>query len=359
MEDASEGLGWITPAWLTRVLHAAGALPEGRVAGRELEPAGTFTDEVWRLRLRYQGAPEGAPSSLVLKRPRPGSRPRPAESFGLEVRFYRELAGRLPARTPRLYHGVAGATGTALLLLEDVAGLAPFDFAAGAGLEHARLALAELAKLHAAGWERAGGLDWVPDFADPALRAAFGAAYDRVWPRLRAPLSALVPAFAPIGDALVGRVARTLAPLAFPSTLLHGDAHGENIPLVEEPGGGRGVVLLDWQGPRRGSPGLDVAFFLAMSLPIETRRRLERGLVAEHAGALRRAGVRPGRDPWLDYRLGILRRAVRIIENHDSSRASGEEAVRSFRLVFERCLSAAADLDALELVRTPPAPVLP
>ncbi|NIR29378.1 MAG: hypothetical protein GWN84_08720, partial [Gammaproteobacteria bacterium] len=40
------------------------------------------------------------------------------------------------------------------------------------------------------------------------------------------------PGFLALGDALVGRVARTLEGLGAPATLLHGDAHFENLPIV-------------------------------------------------------------------------------------------------------------------------------
>ena len=37
----------------------------------------------------------------------------------------------------------------------------------------------------------------------------------------------------PIGDALVGNLTRTLETIAEPGTLIHGDAHAENLPLTE------------------------------------------------------------------------------------------------------------------------------
>ena len=123
-----------------------------------------------------------------------------------------------------------------------------------------------------------------------------------------------MPEFAAIGDALLGRLVTTLAPLAQPATLLHGDAHAENLPLLApDAGAPEQVVFLDWPGPRRGQAGFDVAVFIAMSLTVEQRRREERALLALHSDALREAGVDPP-DPWLGYRLGILRRAARIVE---------------------------------------------
>jgi thiamine kinase-like enzyme len=72
---------------------------------------------------------------------------------------------------------------------------------------------------------------------------------------------------------MVGRVQRTLAPLRESPTLLHGDAHGENLPLLEDRST---VVLLDWPGPRLGLAACDLAAFVIMSYPPETRREVER-----------------------------------------------------------------------------------
>lgn len=312
------------------------------VAAVEVEHVGTFSNEVWRLRLRYAGDAAGAPVSLIAKHPVRERPDRSAESFADEIRFYRELAPRAPARLPRFYD-----TGDAqpLLLLEDVSGLEPFHW--NADETHARLALEALARVHAAFWNRVDELDWVPQLADPALRAVFADEYEKGWSECRAFFETIADgAFLPIGDSLVGRLPETLAALAQPATLLHGDAHGENLPLCREAGTEQ-VVLLDWPSVRRGRAAFDVAVFIAMSVPRDVRRARERDWVALHAQALAAAGVRDTADPWQAYRLGVLRRAARIVEIAPGWPKPAESALR---MVAERCLGAAADLDSAELI---------
>ena len=69
---------------------------------------------------------------------------------------------------------------------------------------------------------------------------------------------------------------------------------------------------------------------------------------ARRAAVLRSAGGVSG-NPWADYRLAILRRAIRIVE----IAADRLELVAQpgFRFVVERCLAAAVDLETGQLVR--------
>jgi hypothetical protein len=334
--------------WLSAVLREHGLLRKASVRSLALEHLGSFTNEIWRVRPRYDIPEDGAPASLVLKS-EDAARAREGEAFELEIRFYRELAELSPVRTPRFFGGSqATDRGRAQLLIEDVSGLQPFSFRRGASAAHARCGLAALAQLHAHWWEGVADLAWVPALSDVGLRGRWQEDFDRGWSAQRSWFAEAVPEFRAVGDALVGRLAASLAPLAEPATLLHGDAHAENLPLVAADGdAGEHVVFLDWPGPRRGQAGFDVAVFIAMSLSVEQRRRDERTLVALHADALREAGVDPP-DPWLGYRRGILRRAARIVEiAHSFQRPL---AAAALRMVIERCATAAADLDVGELI---------
>ena len=350
MSGVRHDLGELTPAWLTGVLRERGVLGVDRVTGVEVEKIGTFSTEVWRLRLRYDGEAAGAPDTLVLKRPAPGREPRSFEAFGDEILVYRELLEGTPVRAPRFFHGAADDAGGALLLLEDVPGLLPFSFRDGPGEEHARLGLEQLACLHAHWWGRVGDVAGVPRLADPGVRASFGRSYDAGWAFARGFYQDAVPAFVPIGDRLVGRLAESLRPLAEPATLLHGDAHAENLPLMERPDTGTGVCMLDWAGARLGHASFDVAVFVVMSFPVEARRIRERSLVALHAEAARALGVECWPDPWADYRLGVLRRAARIVEIAPGWPWSDPVSQRAFRMVAERCAQAAADLAVTDLI---------
>jgi aminoglycoside phosphotransferase (APT) family kinase protein len=96
------------------------------------------------------------------------------------------------------------------------------------------------------------------------------------------------------GDARYGTLIDSLA--SQPSTLLHMDVRGENLFLASSPGNASAVqadcVLLDWQNVCFGPPALDLAYFMAGSLTVETRRAAEKNLlIAYHTELTRVVGA--------------------------------------------------------------------
>lgn len=348
----------MTPAQLTAVLRESGRLGEAvRVSSVEVEEIGTFSTHLSRLHLRYEGAGSGSgetglPQSLVLKSSVEGRADRVGERFASEIRFYRELSQLVPARTPRYYGGfVDEATGQGFLLVEDLREVGHTDWIGGPSDEHARLAVASMARMHALWWSRVEDLGWILHFDDPSLCESAQRTYDTNWPSWRDFLLELVPDFAPIGEGLVGRLADTRAGFEAPQTLLHGDAHAENMPMVSCETGGSEVVLLDWAGPRRGAAGFDLGAFIAMSYPARRRSSVERELVVHHDEVLRGQGVSSEVDPWLAYRHGVLRRAASLVEIASTWSA---DHLDSLRMVFHRCGRAAVELEVGELIAPEP-----
>lgn len=335
----------LTPAWLTQILHTSGAIEQARVVSVRVEQIGTFSSQLRRLRLGYDRLEAGAPTSLILKEPILNPRERPGLGFANEIHFYREVADQIAVRTPDLYFAdVDDVTEAAILLLEDVEELVPIDWTSGVTADHAQLALEALGQLHATWWERTDALAGLPDLADRNFRAQIGQAYDRGWHASRDYFQeAYGQPFLTIGDALVGRVEQTLAPMAAPATLLHGDAHFENLPLLKKKDGDR-ILFFDWAAARRGLASFDVAVFAVQSFPVEKRRQVEEALVATHAEAVKAAGVTGWSDPWLDYRRGVLTWMVHMVQN--ATLRPGDVSW----VVIERYVAAAADLRVDDLI---------
>jgi aminoglycoside phosphotransferase (APT) family kinase protein len=205
------------------------------------------------------------------------------------------MAGRRDLPLPRF---VADIAGTLLLEHQD---LEPFSFRVSVAEHHAAAAIDALADWHAAWWQAPPDAEWLPSYADAAIRRQIQTGYDRSWRKHGPRLLEYVPEFEALGNALVGRLGATLAPMATPATLIHGDAHAENIPLTQT-----GVLLLDWQEPRVANPGLDLAVFTTMSYRTRDRADRESRLVDRHAERVRQQGC-DWPDPRADYRLGLLR----------------------------------------------------
>ena len=332
----------ITPEWLTLALRESGAADRAAVVGVRREKIGDFSNQLSRLHPVYDAPEPGAPTSLVVKRPRERTfgQLREGEGFANEIRFYTEVARDLPVETPRAIFGAVEGE-HAILVLEEVDGLLPVNFLRGIEPEHEALAIPALARLHAHAWGDASLPASLPRLSDAGFRARIGEGYDRGWAASRAYfVDAGHAAFVEIGDALVGRAADTIAPLGAPATLLHGDAHFENLPLR-----GDDVVFLDWEAVRRGHASFDVAVFCVQSYRSADRCRQERRIVEEHAAGVARA--RPDvdwSDPWLDYRRGVLYWMIHMLQ--DASLAPGAPPW----IVIDRYVAAAVELACGDLI---------
>lgn len=285
---------------------------------------GRFSNDVWRLDLDNG-------TRLIVKYP--FREPRPGEIEDLEAHFYRELADAHKALpVPRFVGYLDG------VLVIEYHSLQPFSFKTGVSDDHAALAIDALADVHGTFWQNPPEAGWLPTFANERRRISIQSDYDSAWQRNRDRLVDYAPEFAELGDALVGRLAQTTKPMTETATLLHGDAHAENLPMTDA-----GVLLLDWQDVQTGTAGFDLAVFTTMSFTETARPEKERSLIERHANRIHARGLE-WQDPWRDYRLGLLRRAARIVEIADSNFAS-------LPWVFRRSAIAAVAHEVGELIR--------
>ena len=182
----------ISTEWLNEVLGDAGVTDGTAVQGFEREVIGEgygFVGEITRLSLTYDRADAAGPRSRIAKLPTADEAIRSiALLFGWyehEVRFYEEIAGQVEVRTPKCYYSAMDVpAGRFALLLEDLAPARCGDQLASCSLDDAKLALRELAKLHAAWWDspRLEQLDWMPALDDRALQQVLVTLYQQSWP---------------------------------------------------------------------------------------------------------------------------------------------------------------------------------
>ena len=296
---------------LTSALHAAGTLdPSVRVTGVDARAVGTGQmGDCLRLALTYS-ADVDAPPTLVAKLPSSDETSRATgmamRTYEVEVRFYQQLAGRLPVRAPVSHHAeIDLGTGDFVLLLEDLAPAEQGDQVAGCSVEQAALVVEEAARLHAPLWGSADldGLDWAVRWSQESQDG------------LQAMLTMLWPNFVErygdqLDDDVVAMGHRFIAALPAyyghrpePHTVIHNDFRLDNL-LLGTAAGGPPVAVVDWQTVGVGPGVLDVSYFLGAGLTVEDRRAYEEELVRGYHRALLAAGVEGfGWDRcWADYR---------------------------------------------------------
>ncbi len=343
----------LTPEWLTAALTASGSLDGTRVVAADVRPLGTgqMCDSV-RIGLTYDD-PGAGPASLVAKLPAAdeGSRATAImfRSYEKEVRFYQELAGRLPVRTPRVHYADLDApTASFVLLLEDLAPAEPGDQLLGCSVEVAATAVAELVNLHAPLWGDPSltRLDWLhgdPEGRGTLLRDVLPVLWTGFQERYAADL---LPHVKQAGDVYFGRLdAGDQGDRA--RTVTHTDYRLDN--LLIGPDGT--VTVVDWQTCGTGVGPSDVAYFLGAGLAPELRREAEDRIVrGYHAGLL--AGGVTGydwADCWQDYRRGTWSGlSMAVLASMSVKRT--DRGDRMFLAMADRHARHALDLDAADVL---------
>jgi hypothetical protein len=296
----------VSPEWLTAALAAR--FPGAVVATVDVGPVRDGTTSRAALQLSYaQGT---GPPSVFVKRP--GRLPHRLAllalgALGTEARLAASGVP-LPVERPEPYAaGINPRRLATVVVMQDVTlcGGRPNDAVTPLTVAEVRSGLGELARLHAAYWDRPlpPALSFLrPWRLGPGQPAAAAANLGRALRRLARDQRPLGSAPRWLDAHRLAEQFGCSASLAArgPQTLLHGDPHPANTYRL--PGARTG--LLDWQLARTGHWSHDVGYFLAGSLSVADRRREERQLLGGYLESLRGAGVPApaGRDAWERYR---------------------------------------------------------
>lgn len=287
--------------WIEMALQqkAPGCRVESIAVQRIGEGVG-FLGELARVGIVYSDNPGGAaPSSVIVKLPTNVPEPRGmAAAMGFyerEVGFYREFSHQAGPRVPQCYF-VADDPATAgfVLVMEDFPGAQAGDQLASCTDDQARLAVRELAKLHARWWQ-SPDLDrytWLPNKDHPFIQILKGMHHQF--------LPIFEEQWAHRFDPMVLRLARGLAEkydayfetiMSMPLTLAHQDYRLDNL-LFGAPGTPEELVVLDWQLLQQNTGLTDLQYFIAGNLRSDARKRLTDELLNLYYEGLRQNGVR-------------------------------------------------------------------
>ncbi|HEY2315378.1 MAG TPA: hypothetical protein VGH96_17345, partial [Streptosporangiaceae bacterium] len=214
MTGAVSGCSDLTAGFLTDCL--AGCLGGATVAAVDAVPIGTGqVSDTYRLHLTYTGdgnatgdgsatgdsstsgdslsdGPQaGPPATLIAKVPAadPASRgaARAFRTYEIEASFYAQLAPGLPVALPACFYAAHDAEpDDYVVLLADIAAAQPGDQLAGLRPDDAAAAIAELAALHAAGWDDPdlAALPWL-NRSGPDAAAVLAAVVTDLYPGFR------------------------------------------------------------------------------------------------------------------------------------------------------------------------------
>ncbi len=340
-----------TPEVLTALLRQAGVLREGAVERVEVTavPAGSgFMGQAAHLKLTYDREEGDAPAQIFAKLSSADENLRARlNAMGLyetEAGFYSELGGEFPVRVPRAYASHYDAeAGGCLLLLEHIGHLRFGDNLAGSTLPDARAVIASLARMQAHFWnsDRLKRCGWLRDSArDSAstipMYQALMPAFEQRWAATASAETILAArTFAQCMPAWLNNIA------AGPFTLTHGDFRPDNFAFD----GNGDLVLFDWQSARRCNNTRDLAYFMAISLPVELRRAHEEDLLRLYHDTLLGAGVTGYSMAQLraDYRRSLGSALIAGVFAGTMLDLSSERALQLVTAIFKRVGAALED----------------
>jgi len=355
------GSAEVTPGWVRQAFAAGGRADIPTVEDVDVEQVGVgigHVGESLRCRLTYAGDAPAAPATVVVKlhssHPETDKLARRVRLYRRECAFYQLLSHHAPIRSPILYYGdYERRSNRLVLVLEDLGGMGRVDEIEGANSEQAMSVVRAIARFHAYSWNKTGTAPYIDifDSLDPKWRPPVQLIY----------LASLRRTFEVFGDhfsqhmqriteTLGWRAADYMGDLATgPRAFGHGDYRLDNMFFGPGPDD---LAVIDWQVCGGNNPLGDVAYFLGGSLPVEVRRSIERGAIAEYHDNLRREGVEGIglEDCWRLYRQNMFVRMLVIVISAGGLDISNERSVRLLGLGLDRTLAALEDLEAEEFL---------
>jgi hypothetical protein len=358
----------LTTEWLTAAL--CDGVPDATVVRYELGARndGTTARRTMRVSYNEAGREAGLPEALFTKSGPTFLTRMVGAGVGLariESQFYALVRPQLDIEAPvTRYSAYDPVSHRQMLITDDVSVTrgATFGSAVDRTLTRAQAedVVDTLAGLHAEFWEaplrRMYG-SWMPDAYEllTTLNVAIGAAA-RIrtgFERARAVIPPAVYARrAEVHPALM-RCQQLIVSVG-PQTFLHGDTHPGNWYVTAD----RRMGLYDWQMCVRGGPARDLAYALAMHLPVETRRDWERDLLEHYldtlGALLDRTGKKAGMtadELFLGYRQQVCYGMFAWLATIGRSALQPKYQPDEISLAnLERLAQACADLETLDAI---------
>ncbi len=344
--EVPSGIDEVTPQWLT---NALGIDITGFRVERIAQDSG-FSSLLYRLHLTSD---DDVPATLIVKLPAQSEARGAMEMLGgyrRELAFYRDVAGRAPISTPRVYAArMVENSDDFVLLLEDLQAWDNADHLAGLTMDRAHLCIQQLAGLHA--WSsvlsNASALESFPSIDTSIARDLLLPAFGPGWQIYRENCANSVPAsIAQFAESFAQRAAAALPALTERDMLLHGDIRADNLFFD-----GERMKVVDFQFASVGAGAADIAYLVSQGLPSQAREGHDEALVREYLEHLAAQGVTDYTfdDAWRHYRFAAVYLMVLPVITLNGWDALPERSRRLCLTLTDRAVAAIDEIDALEV----------
>ena len=235
-----------------------------------------------------------------------------------------------------------------VLVMEDLQGWENADHLAGLSMDRARIAVGELAALHAWSMDPANPIPAgaFPGVDTPTVRDVFFPVFGLAWPIYLEHTTEIVPAsVARYAERFTEYAPQALEALSRRSMLLHGDIRADNMFFS-----GDTMKVVDFQFTSVGAGASDIAYLVSQGLPAEVRAGHDEALVREYLTDLAGHGVTDYSfdEAWRDYRLATAYLIVLPVITLMGWDSLPERSRKLCLKLTERAVATIDEIDALE-----------
>lgn len=340
----------ISSEWLNYVLRREGLLGASRVESIKKASIGgskSWLSHILRLEAEYIPTNDLLPSSFVLKMlSKSEFRDLNYElgAYEREIRFYKQLAGKLPIRLPKIYCSQFSADSN-LILMEDLSYLTEGDLVQGMSYKQILLTLEELAKVHSTYWENAklDSFKWLPNNNNLHIN------YADNWESFKKLCGDFINSDSlQIGERLNLHISWLMKEIeSGPRTLVHDDMKADNL-LFNDQGATDEVVILDWQFVVKSLGAIDVARLIGGSMTPKEREGTEYELLRVWYEKLIDEGVTnySWEEAQRDFKLGALSCLTFPIHFHKGIVRAEGRALEYVIAMYSRLFSHVVEIEA-------------
>lgn len=352
MGNAAWGIETLTDRWWSDTFGTAVRAGEPTRIG----------DGLVGMNLRYHLDGEGVPATVVVKLASTDPTSRATgialRNYEREVRFYQDIAATVDVRAPHCFFADWNPeTGDFVIVLEDMSPAEQGNQISGCDVEHARIAVTELSKLHGPRWNdpTLREIDWLGRRESGDDASQLSGIFSAVKPGFLAVFGDAIRTVAgesgiAMVDELGEKINAYVAAKTEPYTVTHGDYRLDNM-LFATAAGGVACAVVDWQTPGHGNGVSDLAYFIGAGLLPDDRRRHEWDLVELYCQGVESYGHVLDRE-WVreHYRREALSGLIMAVVASQIVQRT-ERGDQMFTAMATRHVLQALDHDSLSLCR--------
>ena len=304
----------LTAEWFTNLLRSNerldGATKVATVDVQRFGAAESMMSALYRVGLTFDGPAEG-PSSLIVKLASESDEQRFIASvfkfYEREIRFYNEHAAQVRVSIPHcLLAAIDPTDHSFVLVLEQIDGRRQVDQIEGLSFDDARVALLNLADLHAPFWDKnlEAEAETFFRFDSPLMHSVMPDHFAGDWAKVRAKVvDELPPEVIELCDSRQEWTGALLQAMQTPDTICHGDFRADNL-LFDD---GDGMLALDFQLAAVSHGMTDVAYLISQSVNDEVAAASADELIDAYLGRLAEHGIVLDREEAMaPYQAGLI-----------------------------------------------------